>query len=234
MNRLCVVVCTATLCWLLGEAALAVRATRRVAENVVAVVDHRVAELGWLADARLGEAIAVLDRRLASIEQRATAQLAGAVQAAERQVTRGLEAADARLGETLEEVRQLRLEAQAAVSEARSLIVDARRAAARFDYWTDCEQNGLCWQGAATDVLLAVRRAALSVDRAMPRIVEAAEGSAAGVQATAQASAQTAENLARLTRPGPRWLRYVGLGLGVAAPASQVALPFVVRRAEIK
>lgn len=230
--------CLVALCWLLAETALTVRATRRAVDDLVQVADWHAAELERRADERLGDALELLDRRLASIEQRADRRLAAAVQAAERQVAGAAQTADARLAETLVEVRQLRMEAQAAIAETRGLIADVRQshatAAARLDYWTDCQQNGLCWQGAATDVLLAVRRAALSVDQAMPRIVAAAEGSAAGVQATAQASAQTAENLARLTQPGPRWLRYVGLGLGVAAPAAQTALPFVIRRAELK
>lgn len=230
--------CLVALCWLLAETALTMRAARRTVDDLVLVADWHASELERRADERIGDALALLDRRLASIEERADARLAGAVQTAERQVAGAVQVADSRLAETLKEVRQLRLEAQAAVAETRGLIADVRQshatAAARLDYWTDCQQNGLCWQGAATDVLLAVRRAALSVDQAMPRIVAAAEGSAAGMQATAQASAATAENLARLTQPGPRWLRYLGLGLSVAAPASQVALPFVLRRAELR
>lgn len=230
--------CLVALCWLLAETALTMRATRRAVDDLVQVADWHAAELERRADERIKDALALLDRRLSSIEQRADTLVTGAVQAAERQVARGLQAADARLAETLAEVRQLRIEAQAAVSETRGLIADVRQshatAAARLDYWTDCQQNGLCWQGAATDVLLAVRRAALSVDQAMPRIVAAAEGSAAGMQATAQASAQTADNLARITQPGPRWARYLGLGLSIAAPAAQTALPFVIRRAELR
>jgi hypothetical protein len=220
------------------ESALTVRAARRAADDAMALLDRHAAEIERRADERLGDVLAMLDRRLASIEQRADARLAGAVLATERQVSGAIERADVRLAETLVEVRALREEAQAAVAEARGLIADVRRthatAAARLDYWTDCDQNGLCWQGAATDTMLAIRRAALSVDRAMPQIVASAEASAQGVKATAQASAQTAENLARITQPGPRWLRYLGLGLGVAAPAAQTALPFVLRRAELR
>lgn len=230
--------CLAALCWLLIEAALAVRSARRTTEELVSLADWHAAQIQRRADERLNDALDLLDRRLASIERRADARLAGAVQAAERQVAGAVQVADARLGEALSEVRNLREGTQAAVAEARGLIADVRQshatAAARLDHWTDCEQNGLCWQGAATDTLLAIRRAALSVDRAMPQIVASAEASAQGAQATAQASAETAANLARITQPGPRWLRYLGLGLNVAAPAAQTALPFVLRRAELK
>lgn len=228
----------AALCWLVVECALTVRAARQAADDLVVLADWHGAELERLADERLGDALELVDRRLASIEERADRRLAGAVLIAERQVAGAVERADGRLAETLVEVRALRLETQSAVSEARGLIADVRKTHSdyvrRIDYYTDCENNGLCWQGAATDALLAARRAALSVDQAMPRIVAAAEGSAAGVQATAAASAATAANLAELTKPGPRWLRWVGLGLGVAAPAAQVALPFALRRAELR
>lgn len=233
-----IVFCLASLAWLLVECAITVRSSRNVAEELVAIADYHATEIERKADERIGDVLNVLDSRLASIEERSETLVAQALQKAEKQVARGLGSAEARLGEAIAEVRQLRLETQAAVAEARGLIADVRQthatAAARLDYWTDCEQNGLCWQGAATDVLLAVRRAALSVDQAMPRIVAAAEGSAAGMQATAQASAQTAENLARITQPGPRWLRWAGIGLGIAAPAAQTALPFVVRKAELR
>lgn len=218
------------LCWMAAEAALFLRASRRAAEVLPAAAE----QLRLTADMGLRELVERADRRLASVEQRA----ADAVSRADARIGEALYLADARLAEALSEVRGVRVEAQVAIAEMRGLIADVRQshatAAARLDYWTDCDANGLCWQGAATDTLLAVRRAALSVDQAMPRIVAAAEGSAAGVQATAQASAQTAENLARITQPGPRWLRYLGFGLGLAAPAAQTALPFAVRSARLR
>jgi hypothetical protein len=124
-------------------------------------------------------------------------------------------------------------ELRSALAEARSAIADARSAgtvvAARLDYWTNCDANGLCWQGAITDTLLAARRAALTVDRVAPRMAEAAEATSASVAATAQASAETAKNIALITKPAPRWARWAGITLGIAAPAAQVALPFAVR-----
>lgn len=233
-----IVCCLASLAWLLVECAITVRSSRKIAEELVAIADHHASEIERRADERIGDVLDVLNRRLASIEQRADIVLSRAVRSAESQVASAVRTADSRLVDALEEVRQIRAETQLAVAEARGLISDVRRtheeAAKRLDYWTNCEQNGLCWQGVATDTMLAVRRAALSVDRAMPQIVASAQASAQGVQATAQASAQTAENLAKLTQPGPRWLRYLGVGMSIAAPASQIALPFVLKKAELR
>lgn len=230
--------CLSALAWLITECALTVRHARSAADELLMLADDHAAEIERRADERLGEALAMLDRRLASIEERADRRLAGGLLAADARLASIEHRADARLLDALAEVRALRVEAQAAISEVRGLVVDVHQshaaAAARLDYWTDCERNGLCWQGAVTDTLLAARRAALAVDRGVPQMVAAAEASAAGVQRTAEASAATAANLAQLTKPGPRWLRYLGLGLGVAAPAAQVSLPFALRRAELR
>jgi hypothetical protein len=65
---------------------------------------------------------------------------------------------------------------------------------------------------------------------ATPKLVEAAELSARSGQQAAASAALTSANLAAITKPGPRWLRWAGVGLSVAAPASQVAMPFVLGR----
>jgi hypothetical protein len=65
---------------------------------------------------------------------------------------------------------------------------------------------------------------------ASPALVASIQASAVASQQAAASAAQTSQNLAALTKPGPRWLRYVGLGASVVVPASQVAIPFVLGR----
>ncbi len=67
-----------------------------------------------------------------------------------------------------------------------------------------------------------------AIATAAPKVAEAVEGSTLAAQQAAQSAAVTSQNVALLTKPGPRWLRYAGLGLSIAAPASQIALPFAV------
>lgn len=208
-------VLVAVLVWLVVEAALTVRAARIVIHHLPATVNTHLTAIIDKADARL----ASIDRRIADAVTRADARL---VDVTER--------ADAHAANTVAEVQAIRADLSATITDVRSAVADARAAAHRFDYWTNCEVNGLCWQGALTDTLMATRRAALTVDQSVPRMVAAAEASAAGVRATAEASAQTAQNLATLTKPAPKWVRWLGYGLGVAAPAAQVALPFALTK----
>lgn len=225
---------TAAICWAFVEAALALRAWGRLPGDLVA-------EVAALREDALGEMAAAredLRQELALLRQESLERVDGAVARADQRLADALERADKRIGEAIAEAHQVSLSASQTLEEARAGIAEVRaagqQAASRLDYWTDCQQNGLCWQGALTDSLLSVRQAALEIRRAAPEMAEAARASARGVEATAAASAATAANLAQITRPGPRWLRYLGLGLSVAAPASQVALPFVLRKAEVK
>ncbi|GIU74778.1 MAG: hypothetical protein KatS3mg004_1865 [Bryobacteraceae bacterium] len=224
----------AAICWAAAEAALALRAWGRLPEDLAAEAAAVRSDLTAQVDILREDARA----ELAATRRDVLAQTEMALRLADQRLADAIERADNRTGEALAEAHRVSVSAASLLDEARAGVAEARaggrEAAARIDYWTDCERNGLCWQGAMTDTLLAGRRAALAIDRAMPQIVAATEASAAGVHQTAAASAQTAANLARLTQPGPRWLRYLGIGLSVAAPASQVALPFVVRRAELR
>lgn len=225
---------TAAICWAFVEAALALRAWGRLPGDLVAEVEA----LREDAFVEVAAAREDLRQELALMRRESLERVDGAIARADQRLAEALERADRRIGEAIAEAHQVSLSAAATLDEARAGIADARalgrEAGARLDYWTNCDANGLCWQGAATDTLLAVRQAALEIRRAAPEMVQAAQASARGVEATAAASAATAANLAQITRPGPRWLRYVGLGLSVAAPASQVALPFALRRAELR
>ena len=87
-----------------------------------------------------------------------------------------------------------------------------------------CLQSKLWWMTQKADSVMT------NVAIATPKLVHAAELSAMSGQAAAASAAQASANLAAITRPGPRWLRYAGMGLSVAAPGAQVAVPFVIGR----
>ena len=222
------------LCWLLAECALTVRAWRDAPDQMILLADARLAEATALADEQLSllrrdarEEIAQTRRELRREIALSRAGLLGRADAAGAAIDQRAAAIEQAAVGLLSRATDTATEAAALLAEARTHQRDFVR---RIDYWTDCESNGLCWQGLLTDTLMQTRQSALAVGRAVPDIVLAADGAARGIQATAEASAQTSLNLARLTQPGPRWLRWVGLGASVAVPASQVAMPIVIGR----
>jgi hypothetical protein len=227
------------LLWIMAETALAVRAWRVATQSAVELLDAHLAEITDRADARAQEAVALADARLQEAMQRLDARLSDAIARSDARLSDAIERSDVLLSDATSRVDARLADATARLDARVGEAIDradrrVAEAASRLDYWTDCEQNGLCWQGMVTDVLTASRRAALTIDRAVPEMVAASQATARSMDATAAASAATARNLAEITRPGPRWLRYLGMGLSVAAPASQVAVPFVLRRAEIR
>lgn len=223
------------LAWLVVEASLAVRAGRRAVEEATTLLDWHAEQARLAADARLGDAIIMLDGRLADIERRADQRIAEAVHRADARIGETLIRTDTRLDDVLAEVRGLRAEAQLTLAEVRGIVADARPG---VQAWSNLSPhlaaNAL---GAVAAVKVTAGQAAQTmreIERASPDIVAAIEASASASQQAAQSAAQTGQNLAEITRPGPRWLRYLGLGLSVAAPAAQVALPFAIQRLEAK
>jgi hypothetical protein len=234
-HRLIACAALACLCWLLAECALTVRRWRSLPEELIAVTDSRAAEAVALAD----EQISLLRRNAREELAQTRRELREEIAISRVGLLARADAAGAAIDQRTAAIEQaavgLLSRATDTATEAAALLADVRANqrdfVRRIDYWTDCEQNGLCWQGLLTDTLMQTRQSALAIGRAVPDIVRSADGAARGIQATAEASAQTSANLARLTQPGPRWLRYVGLGASIAVPVSQVALPFAVRSA---
>jgi len=234
-HRLIACAALACLCWLFAECALTVRRWRSVPEELIAVVDARAAEAVALADGQISllrrdakEELAQTRRELREEIEVSRVGLLARADAAGAAIDQRTAAIEGAVVGVLSRATETAAEATALLADVRTNQRDFVR---RIDYWTDCESNGLCWQGLLTDTLMQTRQSALAIGRAVPDIVRSADGAARGIQATAEASAQTSANLARLTQPGPRWLRYVGLGASVAVPVSQVALPFAVRAA---
>lgn len=223
------------MAWLIVEAALTVRAGRRAVEEATTLLDWHAEQVRLAADARLGDAIIIFDARLADIERRADQRIAEAVNRADARIGETLVRTDARLADVLAEVRVLRAEAQRTLAEVRGIVEDARPGVQAWSTMSPhLAANAL---GAVAALKATAGQAAQTmreIERASPDIVAAIEASASASQQAAQSAAQTGQNLAEITRPGPRWLRYLGLGLSVAAPAAQVALPFAIQRLDAK
>jgi hypothetical protein len=230
----------AGLVWCLCETALAIRAWRGFPDLALMVVSDQ-------ATAAQG----VLDARMASIERRANEQLVATraellsrvdalIARSDARVGETLTAADQRLAQSLALVDQRTGEALRQTSDAAAaatdLLASTGRITASIEPWLDCGGPGYgegkeCLQSKIWWMTLKADSVMTNVAVATPKLVEAAELSARSGQQAAESAAQTSANLATITRPGPRWLRYAGMGLSVAAPASQVALPFVLGRA---
>lgn len=216
----------ATASWAAAELAISIRHYRGVPDRAIDRMDGRLASVEATIDARLASVEARTDRRLASIQASTVVRVDAAT-----------ERADARLGQSLdlldERSRELSVAVQASSAALTATLQEYGRVpgvvGARLDPWTNCVGNGACWQAQFTASLGSARYTMGQIARSAPTITESIQASTLAAQQTAQAAAVTAQNAATITKPGPAWTRWLGVGLGVAAPAAQVALPFVYR-----
>ncbi len=116
------------------------------------------------------------------------------------------------------------LVARAIETTRTDLLSRIDKAASRLDPYTDCDANGLCWQGLVTDNLTSLRYAAREAGKAAPALSKSAQQIADSAAETSMYTAETAKNFATATKPLPWWVRYVPL-LGSAA---SVAMPFLL------
>lgn len=216
----------AVLAWCGVEFALAIRAWRALPDQVL-----------MLASEQITATQAIVDARLASLEDRADAQLTATRAEVLRRVDALIERSDARVAESLALVdtrsAEILRQTEATTSAANGVLESTNRLTASLEPWLDCgtpEQGRECLQSKLWWMTLKADSVMTNIAIATPRLVEAAELSARSGQQAAASAAQTSANLAAITKPGPRWLRWAGVGLSVAAPASQVAMPFVLGR----
>lgn len=216
----------AVFAWCGVELALAIRAWRALPDQVLLLTSEQITAMQ-----------AIVDARLASLEARANTQLTATRAEVLRRVDSLIERSDARVAESLALVdtrsAEILRQTEATTSAATGVLESTNRLTASLEPWLDCgspEQGRECLQSKLWWMTLKADSVMTNIAIATPKLVEAAELSARSGQLAAASAAQTSANLAAITQPGPRWLRWAGVGLSVAAPASQVAMPFVLGR----
>lgn len=239
LTGLAIAALLSALTWCTAELALMFRAWRGVPDLAVMVVSDQLTATQSIVDARLAsleqrtDAQATALRRdvLARVDvliERTDARVTEALALSNRQLADALTIVDTRTGEMIGQTR-------ATTEAAAGTLQSVQRIAAAWEPWMDCGgpgegegkvclQSKMWWMTQKADSMMT------SLAIATPKLVHAAELSAMSGQAAAASAAQTSANLAAITRPGPRWLRYAGMGLSVAAPGAQVAVPFVIGR----
>jgi len=227
----------AVLAWCGVEFALAVRAWRALPDQILmltseqltatqAIVDTRLASLEDRADAQLTSTRTEVLRRVDSLITLSDARVSDTLAIADQRLADSLTLVDTRTGQILRQT-------EATTAAATGVLESTNRLTASLEPWLDCgtpEQGRECLQSKLWWMTLKADSVMTNIAIATPRLVEAAELSARSGQQAAASAAQTSANLASITKPGPRWLRWAGVGLSVAAPASQVAMPFVLGR----
>lgn len=216
----------AVLAWCGVECAITIRAWRALPDHVL-----------MLASEQITATQSIVDARLASLEARADTQLTATRAEVLRRVDSLIERSDTRVAESLTLVdnraAEILRQTEATTSAATDVLETTNRLTASLEPWLDCgtpEQGRECLQSKLWWMTLKADSVMTNIAIATPRLVEAAELSARSGQQAAASAALTSANLATITKPGPRWLRWAGVGLSVAAPASQIAMPFVLGR----
>jgi hypothetical protein len=217
--------CPILLCWVLVEVALTLREFRTLPIRT----ERQLAETRAEALAAVEQAATRAEKQIAALRSDLRAEIG---------ITRvGLlarvDTAGARIDARTAEIQQQVVESMSRVtntaSSATLLLEDARRG---VEVWTKLSPS----LGANTLGLIAAAKVTAGetaetmreIREATPDLLQSVRVSALASQQAAQSAAETSQHLAEITKPGPRWLRYVGVGATVALPASQIALPFTV------
>lgn len=233
---------TLALCaiaWLAAESALTVRAWRSVPDAVLSLTSEHLTSLQGVADGRLASVEAKADAQMSAARRDILARLDTLVDRMDVRAGDLIARADARTGEAIgradARLGEVTSQTGRTLAAAETSLNSTRRLTAAWEPWLDCGGPGEgegkdCLQRKVWWMTLKADSALTEVAKAAPLVSESVQASTLSAQQAAASAAMTSQNLAALTKPGPKWLRYVGLGVTIAAPASQVALPFVVQR----
>jgi methyl-accepting chemotaxis protein len=210
--------------WLLAEAAFTLRAWRSVPDHVLELANNHLTALSSIADARLAHAEDRVDAQVTALRKDLLGLAGGFV-----------ERADARTGETLNLLDARTRAIVAAVekpSDALTVSIESLDPTinAVNDLSPSLMRNALGTVAAVKVTAGETAQTMKTIRDAAPEIATSIKASANASQQAALSAAQTSQNLATLTKPGPKWLRYAGLGFQIAVPAAQVATPFMLNR----
>lgn len=217
------IVALASLTWLGVETALTVRAWRGVPDAALALTSEQLTALQTMTDCRLASLEAKTDAQMTAIRADVVGRMDTLIGRIDDRAGEAIARADARMGETTAVVTQVADQAVASMASIEPTVQVVNHLAPSL------MRNALGTIAAAKVTAGETALTMRTIREAAPEITSSITASAVASQEAAASAALTSQNLAKLTRPGPTWLRYLGLGLTVAAPASQVAFPFILK-----
>jgi hypothetical protein len=234
VRELLAVVVLALLGWVLVECALTVHAWRDVPERVVMLADARLADLTTRADDQISTLRQNLREEIGQIRSELRGEIAATRSEALGAIRPVIEAAN----QTLTDARVLVASADGVIEESRTVVASVRAAVDEARPFVRSWSSLAPAMSANTLGTLAAIKVASGefaqtmrhIRLATPEIVAAVRASADAASVGSQAAARTAENLAAVTSPAPKWVRGALYGVSIAAPVSTVALPFVIRK----
>jgi hypothetical protein len=224
------IIALACAAWLLCECALTARAWRGIPDAALLLASDHMTAVETLADERLASIEQHADNQVTAARRDITQRLDALLVRADERTGEALDRADARVGQAIERADARLGEV---TTQTGSTAAAVNRTIATMDPWLDCGGPGEgqgkdCLQRKVWWMTLKADAALTEVATAAPKIVDSVQASTLSAQQAAASAAMTSQNLAALTKPGPKWLRYAGIGLAIVVPASQIALPLVV------
>ena len=209
--------------WAGVECARTARAWRGVPDAALALTSEQLTALQAMTDHRLASLEARTDAQITSARGDVLNRMDTLIGRLDARAGEVIDRADVRLGETTAAVNRVADQATASMASIDPTVQAVNHLAPSL------MRNALGTIAAAKVTAGETALTMRTIREAAPEITSSITASAVASQEAAASAALTSQNLAKLTRPGPTWLRYLGLGLTVAAPASQVAFPFILK-----
>ena len=217
------------LSWCVVEAALAVRAWRGIPDRVLMLTNDHLTTMEGVADSRLASVEASASAQLAATRSEVLARVDTLTWRADTRLGEAVAIMDSRSREIQQDVAAVGRDAAGTARAATGLLESVQPTVdAVNDLSPSVMRNTLGLIAASKVTAGEAAQTMRTVRDAAPEIASSIQASATASQQAALSAAQTSDNLARLTKPGPPWLRYLGMGLQIAGPASQLAMPIVI------
>lgn len=195
----------------------------RVTEELPGLVERQLEGVRQDARQEIAATRAVLQAEIRSTRQEASVLLQ---QASDR--------IDARVSEAMEELKPLVADSRKLVQESQNLVASYSQLPDRLAYanrWLwDCENYSGCLQSQTLALFGSARYTMGQVAKAAPGIVASMDRLADSSGRAAENLSISAANLAEITRPGPKWVRRIGMAGSLALPFAQISTPFILWR----
>lgn len=231
IRNLAIAVAFAALAWVFVEGALTVRTTRAELAGTQVFLkaeftDTRNALLEEMRYARVD-----LIRQIDAARGRLIAEIATARRDSTSLIDKHAAELTARADSQITELRGDIVRGTTPVLRSTVGLLDTYQAIpgeVRQDLrpWLDCRGNGSCWPAQITATIGATRATLGQVARSAPKVATSLERSAEASERATDATARAMGNVAELTRPMPRWVRYP---LQILGPTSPIWVPLIFK-----